>query len=465
MKVRGSDIQQSDFVTLQKGNIKESYHFHSKLGSGAYSQVYLASHRITQERRCVKVISKQDLGGEDEDFMNEIRILKQMDHPHIMKIYEYYSTENHLYIVSEYLGGGELFDRIIEEKTFDETRAAILMKQILSAVSYLHKHKVTHRDLKPENIVFETKDKNSNLKIIDFGTSKSIADNEKLRTRMGTAYYIAPEVLNGKYDQICDIWSCGVIMYILLFGNPPFNGKTDDQIFARIRKGVYSFPENSKISQSAKNLIGRMLTFQPSNRPSADEILKDKWFSDSHKENEELSKQVIENLKSFKSQYFFHKAILIYFVNFFGLKEEKARLLEAFTSIDTDHDGQLTRKEVMAAYQKVSKNSDVESDVNELFKKLDFNNTDAIDFSEFLVANINYKNSINDKQLHQIFQIIDKDKNGFLETEELKDFFNLGGKENEALLKALIAEVDKNNDGVISFDEFQSIMNEFTNRL
>ena len=163
-------------------------------------------------------------------------------------------------------------------------------------------------------------------------------------------------------------------------------------------------------------------------------------------------------------QFVTHLSVLIYFVNFFGLKEEKARLLEAFTSIDTDHDGQLTRKEVMAAYQKVSKNSDVESDVNELFKKLDFNNTDAIDFSEFLVANINYKNSINDKQLHQIFQIIDKDKNGFLETEELKDFFNLGGKENEALLKALIAEVDKNNDGKIAKPELFEIFKKVANQ-
>jgi calcium-dependent protein kinase len=461
------DISPSDFIALRKGNIKESYNFHSKLGSGAFSQVYLASHKITEQRRCIKVVGRDELGDENEDIMNEIKILKEMDHPNIMKIYEYFMTENHLYIVSEYLSGGELFDRIIEEKAFTEAKAAEYMRQILSAVSYLHKHKVTHRDLKPENIVFESKDANAHLKIIDFGTSKKLMENEKLKTRMGTAYYIAPEVLNGKYDQMCDIWSCGVILYIFLFGTPPFNGKTDDQIFAKIQKGVYSFPEkdSAKISSAAKNLIGRMLNFQPNKRPTADEILKDPWFYSNQELHVEFSVDVISNLKSFKSQYFFQKAILIYFVNFFSLKEEKDKLLSTFKSIDKDHDGQLTRKELIEAYKRISNHPNIEAEVDDIFKQLDFNNTDAIDFSEFLVATVNYRQNINDKQLKQIFQIIDKDKNGFLENNELREFFNLGGKDNEALLKKIVAEVDLNNDGVISFEEFQNIMKEFIHRI
>ncbi len=387
-----------------------------------------------------------------------------MDHPNIMKIYEYYMSKHHLFIVSEYLSGGELFDRIIEATTFTEAKAAQYMLQILSAVSYLHKHKVTHRDLKPENIVFENKDGNSLLKIIDFGTCVKFMKSQKLKARMGTAYYIAPEVLNGKYDEKCDIWSCGVIMYIFLFGAPPFNGKTDEQIFSKIQKGLFIFPEKEslKVSSASKNLITRMLSFQSSKRPTADEILKDPWFNSQQSNvNNEISIDVINNLKNFKSQYYFQKAILIYFVNFFGLKEERKRLLEAFKSIDTDQDGQLTRSELINAYKKVSKTGNVEADVDELFQKLDFNNTEAIDFSEFLVANLNYQQSINDKQLKQIFQIIDKDKNGFLEIQELKEFFNLGGKESEVILQKLISEVDRNKDGLISFEEFLNIMKDF----
>jgi calcium-dependent protein kinase len=398
--------------------------------------------------------------------MDEIKILKEMDHPNIMKIYEYYMTDRHLYIVSEYLSGGELFDRVIQEKSFSEANAAEYIRQILSAVSYLHKHQVTHRDLKPENVVFESKESNSALKIIDFGTSKKVKENEKLKARMGTAYYIAPDVLNGKYDQKCDIWSCGVILYIFLFGIPPFNGKIDDQIFAKILKGTFTFPEASenKISAAAKNVITRMLTYQPEKRPTADKILQDPWFGSKTSANQ-YPIDIINNLKSFKSQYIFQRAILLYFVNFFSIKGEKDKLLEAFKQVDTDHDGQLTRKELIEAYKKTSRGVNVEAEVDEIFKRLDFNKTDAIDFSEFLVATIDHRQSMNDKQLKQIFQIIDKDQNGFLEMNELQEFFNLSGKENEPLLLKIVSEVDTNRDGLISFDEFQNIMKEFYHRI
>lgn len=464
MKKNSTDIRQSDFIAERKGSIKEQYSFLKKIGSGAYSQVYLASHKISEQPRCVKVIAREDLGYDDEDVMNEVKILRDMDHPNIMKIFEYYVTERHIYIVSEFLSGGELFDRIIEAKHFDEAKAAIYMEQILSAVSYLHKHQVIHRDIKPENIVFETKDKSSNLKLVDFGTSKKLVGNEKLKARMGTAYYIAPEVLRGKYDQKCDVWSCGVIMYIFLFGGPPFNGKTDEDIFAKIKKGIFSFPEKeaNKISSEARALITRMLTLSMDKRPSADEVLKDPWFRLLAKgPQSQPSLEVINKLKNFKSQYYFQKAILIYFVNFFGLKEEKEQLLKVFKSIDTDHDGQLTKEELINAYKKVSKSANYEADVEEIFKKIDFNDTAAIDFSEFLVANINYKHSINDKRLKQIFQIIDKDKNGFLEMNELKEFFNLWGKDGDFLLQQFLAEVDKNKDGVISYEEFRSVMQDY----
>lgn len=178
--------------------------------------------------------------------MNEINILKKIDHPNIMRIIEYYISQRHIYIVSEYLTGGELFDRIVSQQHFTEYMAAVYIKQILSAVSYLHQHKIIHRDLKPENIVFETKDPNSQLKIIDFGTCRKLVETEKLHSRLGTAYYIAPEVLNGEYDQKCDIWSCGVILYIFLFGIPPFNAKTDEEIFSKIKKGIFTFPPEAK---------------------------------------------------------------------------------------------------------------------------------------------------------------------------------------------------------------------------
>lgn len=156
--------------------------------------------------------------------------------------------------------------------------AAEIMRQLLSAIVYCHEHRIVHRDLKPENLLLEFKrpfEKGNNLKVIDFGTSIEYNPSQKLKARLGTAYYIAPEVLRGDYDQKCDIWSCGVILYILLCGYPPFNGDNDAQIFERIKSGKFSFPspEWDYVSKAAKSLIRTMLEFDPKVRITAQEAL------------------------------------------------------------------------------------------------------------------------------------------------------------------------------------------------
>lgn len=461
-------VQQSDFIHQQTSKLSSDYKIVKKLGAGAFSEVFLIQNRITSKFECAKIIEKSSLNSfEDEDIMNEIKTLAAMDHPNIMKIKGYYQTANHLYIVSEYLSGGELFDRIIEVHNFNENQAAKLIEQILSAVSYLHKHSIIHRDLKPENIVFESKDKDSLLKIIDFGTSKKISKNEKLKSRLGTAYYIAPEVLAQSYNEKCDIWSCGVIFYVLLFGVPPFNGKTDEDIFEKIKKGTFKFPESGhKVSDEAKKLITKMLTKNPDNRPSADQLLKDQWFEKLRDKTADLENNVlsIKSLKQFKVKYEFQKAILLYFVNFFDIKEEKARLYKVFKSLDKDGDGQLDRAELKEAYLKNIKLTSTEDEVNSIFANIDVNNTGQIDFTEFLMATIDYKKGIREKELRQIFDLIDKDKSGCLDRGEIAEFFNLTGADKADNLQQLIDEADTNKDGLISKEEFFIMMNAFLNQ-
>lgn len=450
---------------MKSSKLNVDYKIIKKLGAGAFSEVFLIQNRITGCFECAKIIERSGLSSfEDEDIMNEIKTLAEMDHPNIMKIKGYYQTTNHLYIISEYLSGGELFDRIIEVHNFTESMAAKLIEQILSAVAYLHKHNVIHRDLKPENIVFDSKEKDSLLKIIDFGTSKKITKDEKLKSRLGTAYYIAPEVLAQCYDAKCDIWSCGVILYVFLFGVPPFNGKSDDEIFEKIKKGVYRFPDNGqKVSDDAKKLIVRMLIKNPDQRPSADVLLKDPWFEKMREKVVELESNVLvmNNLKNFNSKFEFQKAILLYFVNFFDIREEKTKLYKVFKSLDKDGDGQIDKQELIMAYSKLSKGFNVEEEVNCIFDKIDVNHTGSIDFSEFLLATVDYKKGIHEKELRQIFSIIDKDKSGTLEKCEIAEFFNLGGPEHEAELNALVDEADANKDGIISLDEFCNMMNSF----
>ena len=198
------------------------------LGSGAFGEVRVCGHRENGAQRAVKVLRKSHM-DEDEKrmFFNEINILKDLDHPNILKMYEFFEDDKRYYIVTDICKGGELFDEIVARGKFTEKDASVLMKQVLGCINYCHTNNIVHRDLKPENILLESNKAFDQIKIIDFGTSLVIQDGEKLDEKLGTPYYIAPEVLAKNYGSKCDIWSCGVITYIILSGIPPFNGASD----------------------------------------------------------------------------------------------------------------------------------------------------------------------------------------------------------------------------------------------
>ena len=199
----------------------------SAIGQGSYSSVYRVKNKYTDSIRAMKIIIKSFVISEEdeEEIWNEVSVLRTLDHPNILKIFEFYSYKDTYSIVTELCSGGQLYHEIIDKGPFDETYSAYVIYQILSAINYCHSMKVIHRDLKPENILIIDRDRYNYpiIKVCDFGTSlmfeKGVV-NEKL---VGSAYYIAPEVLKKKFDQKCDIWSCGIILYILLSSTPPFN--------------------------------------------------------------------------------------------------------------------------------------------------------------------------------------------------------------------------------------------------
>lgn len=422
MATKTNEINASDFVGKKTGSIKDHYEIYEKIGDGGFSKVYLAKQKATGIQRIIKVVKKEMEGSFTKDeILNEINLLKTLDHPNIMKVIEYFASKSHLYIIAEYLKGGELFDKIIKEGFLSEKKAVFIMTQILSAVSYLHKHNITHRDLKPENIVFEDSAVDSRIKLIDFGTCSKITKNEKLKSTIGTPYYIAPEVLLGNYTQLCDVWSCGVIAYILLFGTPPFNGKNETEIFKKIKDGKYIFKETQghAVSKEAKRFISRILVVDYKNRPSAEELLSDPWLK-AEVSDKNIGVAVIDNLRNFKTDYTLQKAIMIYFVNFFDLNEEKKRLLETFNKIDKNGDGQISKQELKEVLEQQVTTMDVETEVEKIFKQIDVNNTGEIDFSEFLMANIDYKKHLNEENLKKIFNVIDADGSKTIEVDELR---------------------------------------------
>lgn len=302
--------------------LEKDYQIQETLGKGAYGKVVRALHLPSQEFRAIKIIDTRHMHKEDKfKIFQEIKILSKLDHPNIIKIYEYFNTNRNIFIVTELLSGGELFDQIIEQKKFSEVNAAKTMKEVLSAIQYCHEKKIVHRDLKPENILVE----DSTIKIIDFGTSRKFENNKMMSNSHGTPYYIAPEVLLNRYNEKCDIWSCGVILYILLCGLPPFNGRTDTEIMENVKIAQFKFGKKfDHVSKMAKDLITKMLNVNFEARPSARECLQHAWFSAKIEEiPHEINHQIIENLKTFNYKSKLQEAIYKFFVNQIATKEEK----------------------------------------------------------------------------------------------------------------------------------------------
>jgi len=283
-----------------EGNpIYKKYELHEKLGSGTFATVRrVVSKQDQSDQKALKITSLRNLKNEEvEALKNEVTILGICKHPNVVRLYESYVTADKIYMVQDLLSGGELFDRIIEQTFFSEAEAAKVVKQIADALNYLHNQNIVHRDLKPENLLLTDKTADYKVKIIDFGLAKQ--SKELMSMPCGTPGYVAPEILKRrKYHKEVDVWSLGVITYILLCGFPPFHddGNNLKNLYKQIRAGKYSFPKKywSNISKEAIMLIKKMLQVKPRNRISADKILTDKWILE--KAAKTASKENIANV-------------------------------------------------------------------------------------------------------------------------------------------------------------------------
>ncbi|CAD8184760.1 unnamed protein product [Paramecium octaurelia] len=459
-------ISSHGMVAEKHGSIARDYTLlKPPIGKGVFGEVRKAIHKVTNQVRAIKVISKVKASkAEVERLRIEIEILKRLDHPNIIRIYEFYQDIKNIYIVTELCTGGELFDKIQDQQVFSERRAAGTMKQILSAVNYLHKSKIVHRDLKPENILYESNKPQALLKIVDFGASRVFESGYKMNQKLGTPYYIAPEVLERRYDEKCDVWSCGVILYILLCGFPPFNGETEEEILQSVREDHFNFDGEqwSQISQEAKLLITKMLERDPKRRISAEQAQRDQWITTYVKKTEMNLTQlteVLNNLRTFRVEKKFQQAALTFMVNQMATSQEKQELLQQFQALDLNGDGRLSKEELVIGYSKVMSYTDAELEVNKLMKYIDQDKNGSIDYSEFVLATFNKVKLIEDSRLEQAFRIFDKDGSGSISIDEIKGIFGCNDAAvSDEVWKELLAEVDANGDGSISFQEFKEII-------
>jgi len=265
------------------GDIEKIYELKTELGRGAFSIVYLATQKASGQQYAVKVINKKDLGKDyEKNLKMEVDILKKVNHPNIIALKELFDTPDKLYLVMELVTGGELFDKIVEKGSYTESEAGQLVRKIVSAVDYLHNLGIVHRDLKPENLLLKRADNDLEIAIADFGLSKIVGQQMMMQTACGTPSYVAPEVLNASgYGKEVDMWSIGVITYILLCGFPPFYGDTVPEIFEQIMEANFDYPEEywGTVSKEAKDFINKLLVVDSDKRLTASDALRHPWLA------------------------------------------------------------------------------------------------------------------------------------------------------------------------------------------
>ena len=457
-------------VNENKGDVLKYYSPIETIGQGSFGKVFKVRQKLTGNIYAMKLVSKdQEMQNEgNKNFLNEIYILRKLSHPNILKIYEYFSNDKYWYFVMEYVSGGELYDKICEMNYYDEYKAAIIMKQILSCVSYLNKMGIVHRDLKPENMMMLNNKKNDlEIKLIDFGTATAIKKGKKLKTKIGSPYYIAPEVLKGSYGIECDIWSCGIILYILLVGYPPFDGKNTNEIFQNITKGYYKIngEDWDNVSDDAKNLLNQLLEKNPSQRISAADALKHPFIVKNStikkNENSAFNKISLKNcLQTFSSKQKLHQASVAFIVHQMSNTKMVQKLTEIFKELDESGEGLLSMEELKKGYKKFFTDSLTDSEFDEIMQTIDQDKSGQISIEEFLRATVNYENLVTEKNLKYAFDYFDKDHSGFLSPDEIREVLGLNDENEETnkLVNDIIKDVDINGDGQISYEEFKMMM-------
>lgn len=448
---------------VPKENIEDRYLVDRELGRGEFGVTYLCIDRDTRELLACKSISKRKLrtAVDIEDVRREVGIMKHLPkNSSIVSLKEACEDDNAVHLVMELCEGGELFDRIVARGHYTERAAAAVTRTIVEVVQLCHKHGVIHRDLKPENFLFANKKENSPLKAIDFGLSIFFKPGERFSEIVGSPYYMAPEVLKRNYGPEIDIWSAGVILYILLCGVPPFWAESEQGVAQAILRGLIDFKRDPwpNVSESAKSLVRQMLEPDPKLRLTAKQVLEHPWLQNAKKApNVPLGDVVKSRLKQFSMMNRFKRKALRVIAEFLSV-EEVEDIKEMFKKMDSNNDGIVSIHELKAGLRNFGSQL-AESEVQMLIEAVDTNGKGTLDYGEFLAVLLHLRRMANDEHLHKAFSYFDKDGNGYIEPDELRDALMEDGADDcTDVANDIFQEVDTDKDGLISYDEFVAMM-------
>ncbi|CAG9326758.1 unnamed protein product [Blepharisma stoltei] len=435
------------------------------LGTGPYGEVRKCIHKPTDTIRAVKILNKHTLPKNfmrQEGVINQIRILKTLDHPNIMRVYEFFEDNSSYFVVEEYYPGVDLLTAVEKVKKYNEPQVREIMKQLFSAISYLHCKKVVHRDLKPENIILE-ENKNSealSIKVIDFDSATFFNREKPMKGLFGTVYYIAPEVINSTYDEKCDIWSLGVIMYILLSGRAPFFGLSEFSILKKVKQGEFSFEGQlwENISESAKDLIRKMLTKDPSQRISANDAYNHSWIQNPSAPQPPLAKNpfIIPRIKRHHSHPKLKDAVKSFIISQILKRDDLKSLESAFIEMDLDGNGTISKYELESHLRNFMDDDSAKQEANLILSNEKLLDHEYLSYSDFLNLVTDQHIVFSKENLQKTFKIIDRDHNGKISSQDLEKFILEDEKLDKESLDKITHEMDPENKGEIEFAEFEN---------
>ena len=517
-------VNTGNFIVQREGSkVYDVYEKLQFLGEGSFGSVYKVKRKNSGQReiiRALKEISKEKMclnEENSEEIRNEISVLKSLDHPNIMKIYEFYEDKENMYLITEFCGGDAAN---IQDKygILPEFLVKYIMYQVFMAVAFFHANKIVHTDIKRENIAFfyrdEKKDKkevedflkkffedkeiteeltdasglenlsedalkvakelsNFDVKILDFGSAKK-RNRNKLSGITGTVYYCSPEIVNDKYDFECDEWACGVMMYILLVNEPPFQGESEEEIFSKILKDEPNLDINplKDISDNCKDLIKKLLEKDAKKRIKAREALKHPFFTSGinignlfkgkYKENTEILKtlykrktQEIQDKKGSK----FKDMVIAYITLHFSEKEEEKKARKIFMEMAGGDNHFLIRKDTFVHRMGTIYKNESKEKIEELFDNIDENKSGNIEYEELVRALSDRNQLLNDKNLREAFDFFDKDKSGSISWNEIAEIIEPDGSIPKQIMKDFMNEIgQKDENKEITFEEFKSIL-------
>ena len=542
-------IDAKDYIL--KGDSIDNYEKIERVGKGSYGSVFKVKKKNTNLIRAMKVITK-NFQKDNDEILREIYILKHLDHPNVMKIYEFLEDEKNYYLIQEFCDGGDLETILKGEKVYCEFLVRFIMYQVFLAINYLHSNNIVHQDIKKKNITivkFEDNDnirssqikpkdilkkfvkqrteqllyknpitynedifikinedkevqkelknakglkdlskkaKNylkelskSQVKVIDFGEALFMPQKKKfINDISGTIIYLSPELIRGQMIKELDEWACGVLMYYLLVGRPPFDGNTEDEIFDAIQGKPLdlNIPELSDVSDECKDLISKLLERDVNKRIKAKVALEHNFFKTGIKmkkivagmENKQTEKvlntwiRLQKTHKQTKNKVggMFRKAVIAYMALNFVEKEEEKKMKNLFYKLSNGNDKFLINRENFSKTIKQVTDNYSEEEINELFDKLDENKSGIIEYEELVRGFSDRKKLLNEKNMKEAFNFFDKDKDGTINWEEISNVVFQNKKMPKLFVKQFLEEIKQQNgkDVNITFEDFCRII-------